>query len=111
MTARETASLTVEERHDADGLLVRRLHWYDDGSLAVEGHDIGAGVERFFGTSEYEFWRRWSPDETRRIIEPLGLPGADPLAELRDHFSSTHALEQHAKELGLEGAFWSRVGD
>ena len=111
MAAPETAQLVVEQRNDADGLLVRRLHWYADGSLAVEGHDIGAGVERFFGNSEYEFWRRYSPDEARSILESVDLPGLEPLTEISQHFASTHALEEHAKALGIEGAFWSRVGD
>jgi hypothetical protein len=43
----------LEESHDERGTCVRRVSLAPDGSLRLEGHDLGPMVRQFFGRSEY----------------------------------------------------------
>jgi len=33
-----------------------RLYMRDDGTISLEGQDLGPGVEEMFGDSDYEYW-------------------------------------------------------
>jgi hypothetical protein len=104
-------TLVMESTNDDKGSVMRRVH-LAGGCLSIEGHDLGSGVEEFFGHSEYEFRRSLSKAETTALRERLGVPRRDGLlAAIEDRFRTTHELEQFLEEHGLSGTFWSRVGD
>lgn len=109
--------LTLEQTDDDRGFSVRRLLFADDGGLTLEGHDLGAGAERFFGdgNTEYEFTRTVTPAGVSRLREALGLdPEADLADELRRRFThpgGSAALERTLEDHAIETTFWSRVGD
>jgi hypothetical protein len=104
-------TLVMESTSDSRGTVWRAVH-LAKGRISIEGHDLGHGVEEFFGSSEYEFRRSLDTAETTALRGLLGVPHrGDLLAAIRDRFASTHELEEFLKEHGVAGTFWSRVGD
>jgi hypothetical protein len=98
---------------DDRGSSYRAIHLADDGSLVIEGQDMGSGVSDFFGAgfSEYEFYRTVRPTGVAQLGELVGIGRVNILDGLREHFGTTRALEQFLEENGIESEFWSRVGD
>lgn len=86
----------------------------DDGTLSIEGQDIGASVEAFWGKgmNEYEWAYSITPAAVAALRAALG-GGDDVLASLRERFSGdkykdlSSFLDEHAISYG----FWSRNGD
>jgi hypothetical protein len=87
----------------------------DHGGIAIEGHDLGRGVEVMDpGLREYEWAWTIAPDGVPSAIEALGgKEGDDPLRLLhgwfRDHCGTDPGI--HLREAGVTIAFWSRLGD
>ena len=93
----------------AGGLYHRSVCLDDDGALRIVGHDIGAGA---IGGDEYEFERRVAPDDVRRFIAAIEVPGdaRGVLEIVAAEFASSHELEQRLEAEGVTASFWSRVG-
>jgi hypothetical protein len=107
--------LTLEHRDDEEGLFRRTLSLRDDDSLVLDGHDLGRGVSRIFGYSEYEFARTIPPDQMPKLRQALGLAAdADIRAVLAEQFArrgGSRDFEQLLKDQGVGSEFWSRIGD
>lgn len=109
---RPDTTLVMQSDTDEDGTVWRAVRLYGDGSLAVLGHDIGPGVEEFFGCREYEFARTWSTAQTAALRRLLGLPRrGDLLAAVQGRFGSTDELSRFVEAHGITGTFWNRTGD
>lgn len=110
--------ITLEAKDDDDGMVLRRLIVHDDGSLVLEGHDLGPGVERFWGrgNTEYEFSRTVAPDGVRHLRAVLEIDDTDPdalAAALRERFARPGGSPDFEKTLvanDITSEFWSRVG-
>ena len=105
----------LEESNDEKGLCVRRVSLAPDGSLRLEGHDLGPMVEEFFGHSEYEFVRTVSSYGVDRLRRTMGLGTEDDLisalaAEFHGPGGSSR-LEKFLESQGIESDFWNRIGD
>lgn len=108
----QRTTLVLADVRDEDGTRWRAVSLTEDGGLAVLGHDLGPGVEAFYGCAEYEFERRLSRAEAGELRTLLGLPaGGDLLTAIEARFPSTSLLEEYLVECDLPGRFWSRVGD
>ena len=100
----------VEERSGADS----RTIWAslaENGDLVISGHDIGPGVERVFGSDEYEFAHTVPFDYVLPFLKILGATKVtDVLTALR-HFGGsryeeiTDALETAQTSMPIR--FWS----
>ena len=100
----------VEERNGADS----RTIWAslaENGDLVISGHDIGPGVESFFGSDEYEFVHTVPSDYVLPFLKILGATKVtDVLTALR-HFGGpryqeiTDALETAKQSMPIR--FWS----
>ncbi len=100
----------LEERNGADS----RSVWAslaENGDLIISGQDIGPGVERVFGSDEYEFSHTVPSDYVLRFLKILGATKVtDVLIELR-HFGGpryeeiTDALE--TAQISMPIRFWS----
>ena len=105
----------LEESNDEKGTCVRSVSLAPDGSLRLEGHDLGPFVERFFGQSEYEFVRTVSPSGVDQLRRELSLgPDEDLISTLATRFQGPGGSSLLVKFLaakGIESEFWSRVGD
>lgn len=102
------------QRSDADGTYYRAVHFDEDGSLTIEGHDMGPGVELIFGDgiTEYEFTRTVDEAEVLKLREAMGLGAESPLlALLRSKFATTSALEDFLDDKEIKSEFWSRMGE
>lgn len=84
----------------------------DDGSLLIEGQDLGALPEQLFGSREYEFERTVDATGVRRLRQVLGIAPDEPLLPaLRARFATTHELERAIEDAGIDSRFWCRSGD
>lgn len=105
----------LEESNDEKGTCVRRVSLAPDGSLRLEGHDLGPFVQQFFGHSEYEFVRTVSPAGVDQLRRELGLgPDDDLLSTLAARFQGpggSNLLEKFLAAKGIESEFWNRIGD
>lgn len=106
--------LVLADHRDEDGTVWRAIT-LDEGSFILSGHDTGPGVERILGCSEYEFERTLSPAETSRLRTLLGVAGDAPgpvlLAAVADGFDSIEQFDEFLAEHGIEGSFWSQLGE
>jgi hypothetical protein len=86
-----------------------------DGSLRLEGQDLGASVAVFGeGLTEYEWSWTVAAGDVPRIAQLLGgSPGTDPIPLLRSWIKDSKGRDpgQHLRDLGVQLEFWSRVGD
>jgi hypothetical protein len=97
---------------DDNGTVWRAVTLTGDGGLVLCGHDLGGGVSSVFGMGEYEFERRLSARETDALGELLNVPsGGDLLAAIAARFPAGGGLEAFLQERGIDGRFWSRLGD
>ncbi len=100
----------LEERNGADS----RSVWAslaENGDLIISGQDIGPGVERVFGSDEYEFSHTFPSDYVSPFLKILGATKVtDVLTALR-HFGGpryqeiTDALETAQTSMPIR--FWS----
>ena len=112
MNPRVPRTVVLTDAKDQGGPVWRAVTLTEDGGLALRGHDLGPRVEDFFGCSEYEFERRLSALEVGALCEILVVPtGVDLLGVIAERFPDTSDLEKYTKEHGIEGQFWSRIGD
>lgn len=106
------STLVLLDTKDDSGSMWRAVSLGDDGSLSIRGYDFGPGVRGLLGQDEYEFERNLVPEQVDVLSECLGLAtDGNLLATIDDRFSSTHALEAFAKEHGVTGSLWNRIGD
>ena len=106
-----TKSVVITNARDSKGTMLRVVRLTDDGGLMIEGHDLGPGVEQFFGADEYEFKRQFSSDAVSRLRELLGLESDDELLpNIKERFTDTAVLEDLLRDNGIKGEFWSWVG-
>ncbi|WP_235734979.1 hypothetical protein [Nocardioides alcanivorans] len=106
--------LVLADHADADGTLWRAIT-VDEGAFILSGHDTGPGVERILGCREYEFERTLTPAETIQLRLLLDVPreaaDAELLAAVAARFDSTNELEAFLEEKGIDGAYWSQLGE
>ena len=57
-----------------------------DGALTVSGNDVGEAVEDFWSDEDYEYWYKFTPEETARLLKLIGGE-QDPQSALLEHFS------------------------
>jgi hypothetical protein len=107
-------SVTLRSTRDEDGSRHLGARLEDDGSLLIEGQDLGPAVERFFGPDMTEYEWAWT-------IRPLGVSKLklalacddDVLAALIRRFSGDDAadLGSFLDDNGIPYESWSRIGD
>ena len=107
-------SVTLRDVRDAGELRVLTASAHADGTLAIEGHDLGPGVGAVWGSglTEYEWgWTIGADDVAQAPAALGGMAGDDPLAVLRAWFER-HGRDpcQAIKDAGVPIDFWNRVG-
>ena len=80
-----------------------------DGALTVAGHDLGAVTEEIWGDTDYEYWYKFTPEETEKLLRAIdGLE--DPQGALLREFSGEsgcRALQELCENRGIEYEFSS----
>ena len=106
-------TVVMEDSQDFRGWQRRELHEEANGSLVIEGQDLGSGVSDFWGggQTEYEFTRTIAPPAVGALRLALQI-GDTPLLEVLEmRFETTSDFEAYLTANGIETSFWSRVGD
>ena len=107
-------SITLRHSHDVLGSQYLGASISADGTLTIEGQDIGDGVERIFGTGNREYEWTWTI-ESKDIAELKSAleSGDDVLVALAERFSNDAAaeLQPFLDEHGIHYECWSRIGD
>ncbi len=102
-------------RSTSDGLGTRHLQasLWPDGTLRIEGQDLGGGVRQFFGSDFDEYEWAWTirSEDVPQLVDALAA-GDDVLAALRLRFLGEAAagLQPFLDEHGIPYETWSRVG-
>lgn len=105
------AFLVLADHSDEDGTLWRAIS-VEDGGFVLSGHDAGPSVERVLGCREYEFERRLSADDTTRFRALLLVDTAQELVDaVAQRFDAIEELEEFLAEHGIDGTFWSQLGE
>ena len=107
-----TTSVKLRDTRDHLGTRYLGAKLSADGTLTIQGHDLGEGVERSFGYWEYEWAWTIQPEDVATLKSALDS-GDDVLAALAARFSNNAAvgLQPFFDENGVRYEFWSRVGD
>lgn len=104
----------LRDTQDEDGRRQQSARLQADGTLLVEGHDMGRGVESFFGPgqTEYEWALTILPPGVNKLKLALSCNG-DVLVALKDRFSgdASAELQSFLDNNGVPYDFWSRVGE
>jgi hypothetical protein len=108
-------SVVLREQRDADGVRHLSAAWREDGSLVIEGQDLGPGVERAFGEGYTEYEWAWTipPDAVEATIVALGGGDGEGVLTLLQGYAAHGERDpgSHLREAGVPIEFWSRVGD
>lgn len=110
------ATVTLREQRDADGFRRLSADRRPDGGIMIDGHDLGPGVERIFGSGLTEYEWAWviDPGAIPSVIAALGGgEGDDPLRLLAAWYVAHGGVDpgSHLREAGVPIEFWNRVGD
>lgn len=87
-----------------------------DGTLRIEGQDLGVGVEQVFGPGNREYEWAWTirPSNVAKLGEALNAgKNVGVLAALEQRFSGEAAagLQTFLDEHDVPYESWSRIGD
>lgn len=110
-TSRAATELMLSMTRDERGFSRRSICLESDGSLVIEGHDLGPGVSDSWGASEYEFARTVGPAGVAELRRAADLGDAPLLEAIRDRFGDTSRLERFLQDHRIESSLWSRIGD
>lgn len=111
-----TGNVVLRDESDERGTRFLGASLRADGAVVIEGHDLGRGVEGFFGSglTEYEWAWTISAEDVPRLRTALGgKRDADVLDLLAARFAAPNAgnLTSFLKEHDVSYAVWSRVGE
>jgi hypothetical protein len=109
-------SLDIEVEHDQFGVTHRVwVTLAGDGSLSLNGHDMGTAVSESWGDEFDEYEWSWTLDPSRvpALLNPLQLNGQskDWPVELAVRLRAIGTTEAESKFKDAGAEFWSRVGD
>ncbi len=84
-----------------------------NGSLIIQGQDLGPATTAISGDGEYEYAYSIDPDRISEALRELGAPaGAEPLDYIKEHWSGEAAFELTRRLHEMDGIakFWSFSG-
>ncbi len=73
--------------HRTEALWVTVWAEIKGGKLTVSGQDLGGPVEKWFGSSEFEYEFRFDESNTRKLFSALSENGSDPIVALKERYS------------------------
>jgi hypothetical protein len=114
MSDRSNDHVVLRHTEGPDGVRHLEARRQPDGSVVIEGQDLGRGVESVFGSTEYEWARTIPAASLPEAIHALGGAPGDELLELLARWTDANggldpsvALDQ----AGVPMERWSRIGD
>lgn len=109
-----TKSVVLRDSRDESGSRFLEATLSADGTLTINGQDLGRGVEEFFGEGDFEYEWTWTiaPKDVTHLMSALES-GDDVLAALAKRFSGDAAagLQPFLEENEIPYDAWTRTGD
>jgi hypothetical protein len=107
--------ITLRAERDPRGFRSLTVRRDTSGDIVLEGHDLGSGVEEFWGSghSEYEWVHTIPAGQDRRIREALGGVAGCDVFQLVAQWCEEHGegnLVPTLEAAGVEVKFFSWVG-
>jgi len=100
MSGNKTARVILREQRTDDGeVSLLEAYMDDDGALVVAGCDLGKTVEAVWGDSDYEYWRKVSPEHVPFVLTQL----------IKDRFDDDTAFHDWLVGKGIPDTFSSWV--
>lgn len=108
-------TITLREEHSGEDSRYLRAHLSEKGDLVVTGHDMGPGVENFWGQGRWEYeWRITvrAPHVPKLVAVLGGREGDDVLALLaaRGPDAAEYVSREFLEKHGIPVEFWNWVG-
>ena len=99
-------------KHRSERLWVNVWARIEEGKLTVEGQDLGAVPEEWFGTDEYEYFYNYDLANTEKLLQILSEGGKNPIVEMCLRFSGLKGCEKlraFCENNGIDYTFYSWV--
>jgi len=108
--------IVLRDTRDASGTRFLEARLDADGTLRIEGQDLGPGVSAVFGPdlTEYEWWWRLPAGDVPWAVAALGgEPGDAPLPVIHRWFEANGGSDPGSalRNAGLPIEFDNRIGD
>ena len=107
-------SVILRDIHDELGSRSLTASLSDDGTLTIEGQDLGDGVEQCFGPENREYEWAWTIQSSNVPKLRLALDARDDvLAAMAAKFSNdaTFDFDAFIEDQDIPYEFWSRIGE
>ena len=106
-------SVTLRQSRDELGSRYLGASLSVDGTLTIEGQDLGDGVEQFFGKGHREYEWVWTIISNDVVQLKAALKSDDVLVALAERFSNAAAaeLQPFLDAHGIPYKSWNRIGD
>jgi hypothetical protein len=84
-----------------------------EGGIRLDGHDLGNGVDEFWGCREYEWTCDVAADALPQLVTALGGAAGEDIFEVIRRTCGHDPTRLHLTitEAKIPNKFWSRVGD
>jgi len=100
MSDERIAEVMLREDRSTDGeVSLLEAYVEESGDLVIEGYDLGESVEKVWGDSDYEYWRRVKCEHVPMVLLQL----------IKDRFSSDVKFHEWLSEKGIPDEFTSWV--
>lgn len=95
--ARGVCQVVLFDRQSEDDSSTETVSLDRKGRLVIAGRDVGETPRRFWGKSEYEYWRSIEPRDVTRVL--LGL--------VKERFDSHASFKEWLEVNGIDSDFHS----
>ena len=104
--------VVLEKIENENGMQRLTAYLRKDGTISIEGHDLGKEVEKAFGRYEYEWQWTIESKDVHLLKEALGGK-EDILRVLEKEYSGLNSLKLQSflENNKIPFDFWSRIGD
>jgi hypothetical protein len=95
--ARGVRQITLFDRQTPTDQSTETVTFEKKGDLLIAGRDLGETPKKFFGSPEYEYWRRIDKHDVPRVL--LGL--------IQERFDSHASFKEWLEANGIDSEFHS----
>ena len=88
-------SLTIRDERDEHSYSSAQVEIKEDGTLVFEGVDGGAGIEKLYGDSDFEYWLQIKAEDKNLVLLHL----------IKSQFTSVHDFKKWLVERGIKAEF------
>jgi hypothetical protein len=107
--------ITIYKSESAEFKVSMDLYFNEEGEFVFDGGDIGSGVKRIWGRSQYEYGFTISSTEVNKLFEVMQVEVSDRktlFLKLKDRFGNNEGYSEFCnfladKEISYQSYTWS----